>query len=321
MSEPLPPRATYLLPLRMADAAEVEELATYLGSLDVHEVLVVDASEEQVFAALHQRIAGAARHVRPDPRIAGSNGKVRGVLTGLALSTCERIVIADDDVRYDASSLAAVLDRLNGCDVVRPQNYFSPSPWHAVYDSARSLINRAFDGDWPGTLALHRSALPGGYDADVLFENYELVQTVRRNGGTACVAAELFVRRLPPSTSHFLGQRVRQAYDEFARPLRMVAALAIVPALLLSAACRQPAFFVAIVLAAISAATAGWLRDGAYRYFSPLAVLCAPLWVLERGICAWLALYQRVRYGGVRYGGTVVRRAASRKEGRMRWAA
>jgi hypothetical protein len=36
----------------------------------------------------------------------------------------------------------------------------------------------------------------------------------------------------------------------------------------------------------------------------------APLWVLERGVCAWLAVLQRLRFGGVRYGDSVIPRAA-----------
>jgi hypothetical protein len=43
-------------------------------------------------------------------------------------------------------------------------------------------------------------------------------------------------------------------------------------------------------------------RRGA-RIFSPVASLLAPLWVIERGICVWIAVAQRVFAGGVSYRG------------------
>src|SRR3712207_6849145 len=50
----------------------------------------------------------------------------------------------------------------------------------------------------------------------------------------------VLVRRLPPSAGHFLGQRVRQAYDDFAQPLRLTAELSILPLVLLACALRRP---------------------------------------------------------------------------------
>jgi hypothetical protein len=39
----------------------------------------------------------------------------------------------------------------------------------------------------------------------------------------------------------------------------------------------------------------------------------APLWVLERGICSWLAVDRRVRRGGIGYAGSQIKRAATSK--------
>jgi len=36
---------------------------------------------------------------------------------------------------------------LAGADLVGPQNFFDPLPWHARWDSARTLLNRASGGD------------------------------------------------------------------------------------------------------------------------------------------------------------------------------
>ncbi len=296
----------------------MEELAGYLQSLQGVDVIVVDGSVPEIFATVHRAVSRFAKHVPPS--VAGTNGKARGVLTGLALAANGKIVVADEDVRYDTVSLQRVLLMLDDADVVRPQNYFLPAPWHAVLDSARSLINRAFDGDWPGTLAFRKTALAKGYNPNVLFENFELVRTIRGRGGIELIASDCFVARRPPSAEHFFSQRVRQAYDEFARPARLVAALAVLPAMVAGWALAGLAVPIAFALLAVACAAIGWLRAGAYRYFSLLSVFAAPLWVLERAICAWLALYERWGFGGVRYGDSILRAAASSTADLARWA-
>lgn len=320
MSDEATHQATYILPLRAGRADDLRELARYVNGLRVDQVVVADGSSASIFEQLHSLLAPHIEHVAPDPHVRGLNGKVRNVLSALALARHERIVVADDDVRYDGAALARVLDLLRDANVVRPQNYFDPLPWHALLDTGRTLLNRALDGDWPGTLAFRRSSLPNGYNPDVLFENLELVRTVRARGGRERVARGIFVRRLPPTAAHFWSQRVRQAYDEFARPVRLGVALAILPSLAISAATH--AWIVPILLAAIvlMLAAFGWLRDGGTGYFPAIAILAAPLWVLERAACAWLAVYQRARFGGVRYAGGVVRDAASGQKELRRWA-
>jgi hypothetical protein len=301
----------YLLPIRRESAGHEGELAAYLRGLPIAEIIVVDGSSAGPFDRLRAALPSGIKHVRPDPQIKGLNGKARGVLTGLQHVRHERVVIADDDVRYDENALRAIFEFLDGAEVVRPQNYFDPAPWHAILDGARCLINRALDGDWPGTLAIRKSALRDGYNADVLFENLELVRTIRAAGGRERVARNLFVRRLPPSAKHYWSQRVRQAYDEFARPARLAAALSIAPLLVASVLFKAPAIVGALWVAAVALALGGWLRPGSRRYFSLWCVAVAPVWVLERGVCAWIAVYRRVVCGGVRYAGNVVRNAAT----------
>jgi hypothetical protein len=237
------------------------------------------------------------------------NGKVWGVLTGLELASNDRVVIADDDVRYDEDSLVRVLDLLEGADIVRPQNYFDPMPWHAKWDTARTLLNRATGGDWPGTLAVKRSVLmkTGGYNGDCLFENLELMRTVLAAGGKERLAQDVFVRRLPPTARHFWAQRVRQAYDEFARPWRLAFQLAWLPSLLL----MRPAYLLVAALVSVAGAEFGRRRDGGSRVFPASASLWAPVWLAERAVCSWLAVYSRLRHGGVRYSGGVISKAAT----------
>jgi hypothetical protein len=301
-ADPIP--ATYLLPIRRTGTAAGAELTDYLRWLStLLPVVIVDGSPPAIFAAHAVAWRGIARHLRVDASIDAPNGKVAGTLTGLHHVRTEAVVIADDDVRYDAASLAAVVHALDGVHVVRPQNYFEPLPWHALWDSGRILLNRALDGDWPGTLAVRHSALVGtkGYAGDVLFENLELVRTVVAAGGRQRVAREVLVRRLPPSSRHFWSQRVRQAYDEFARPARLVAQLAMLPtiALLLRAGRATP--LVVGALGTVALAEYGRRRDGGRRVFPARASAMAPVWGLERAVTVWLAIATRLLRGGVRY--------------------
>ncbi len=290
-------------------------MALYLRSLAALDLdlIVVDGSPADIFKAHHDAWSDISTHVPVDPRFRGRNGKVPGVLTGIDLARFERVIVADDDVRYDPSAVVAVVEALDAADVVRPQNYFDPLPWHARLDTARALLNRALDGDWPGTLALRRSLLQraGGYDADVLFENLELVRTVRVAGGRELVARGLFVRRLPPTVRHFLAQRVRQAYDEFARPSRLVLALSLAPIALYLGSRRKFGILCALLLVSICIAEVGRLRDGGARFFPPTCALWAPVWLAERAVTSWIALALRVSGRGIAYSGGRILRSST----------
>ena len=151
----------------------------------------------------------------------------------------------------------------------------------------------------------------GGCDGDVLFESLELSRTVRAAGGREHVARSIFVARMPPPTSaHFWGQQVRQAYDDLAQPARLTLEAAMLPGLLLVS--RRPHRRFGGWGSVGSAATAavwwpglaelGRRRDGAAAVFPTTSALWAPSWTLERGICIWIALGRRLT-GGVPYGG------------------
>ena len=312
MTEPLD--LSYVVPVRWRDGAQRGELAEYLARIAPHcaEVIVVDGSEPEVFAANAAAFPDAVRHVPPGEGETCLMGKVAGVRTGVELASRERVVVADDDVRYEPEALrraAALLDRH---DLVRPQNHFDRLPWHARWDTARTLLNRSLGRDYPGTLAVRRSRMltMGMYDGDVLFENLELIRTVRAHGGSVASPLDLYVARVPPSAAHFWGQRTRQAYDDFALPLRMALWLAVVPLLALAALRRRPSLALGPAAAAVAAAEVGRRRGGGSAVFPATSSLLAPVWIIERGICAWLAVLQRLRFGGVRYGDSVIPVAA-----------
>ena len=306
-------QVSYVLPLKAALPVD-DEASAYLHWLAKRvDVVVVDASSDEVWQA-HERSWGAVvRHMRVDPRWRFRNGKVNGVLTGLWAAAHERVILADDDVRYDVAGLDGMAQLLDEHDVVAPQNFYRPLPWPARYDTARTLVQRAVAHDFPGTLGIRRSVVraTGGYDGDVLFENLELMRTVDAAGGSVRWAPDLYVRRLPPDPRHFAGQRVRQAYDEFARPTHLAVSLAVLPGAALALARGR---WRAVVGAAVSTAlVAEWgrRRCGGRRYFPWTSSLLAPLWVAERGVCMWLAVLRRLE-GGVPYGGRRLVRSASR---------
>jgi hypothetical protein len=305
--------AEYVLPLRWSAGTDPAALTEYLRRLSGWlDVTVVDGSGPEVFDRHHRLWADSVRHVPVAPQ-GVPNGKVAGVLTGLRLARHEAVIIADDDVRWSLPELRSVVDRLREADLVRPQNYFAPLPWHARWDTARSLVNRAFGSDYPGTYAIRRStfAAMGGYDGDVLFENLELMRTVEATGGRLVSAPDVFVTRRPPSTGTFLGQRVRQAYDDLAQPAKLATMLSVAPLALAAIATRRWGALVAGAGATIALAELGRRRDGGTKRFPATAAVWAPAWVAERGVCIWIAVGRRVLLGGVRYRGTRLRRAAT----------
>jgi hypothetical protein len=305
------PGVSYLLPLRWTEPGPIEDLAGYLALIgqEVDEVVVIDGSPAALFERHAEALRGIGRHLAPDPDIECEMGKVSGVLTGVRRSSHERLVIADDDVRYELPALRRTVKLLGDVDLVRPQNYFDELPWHARWDTARSLLNRVFTGDvtfpvgdFPGTLAVRRSTFldSGAYDGDALFENLELMRTIRAAAGVVATPLDLYVARRPPSASHFRSQRVRQAYDDFAIPARLGFFLTLAPVAIWLAAHRRRRLG-ACALVAIATAEVGRRRAGGARHFPLSGSLLAPAWIAERSLCSWIALGARLR-GGVRYG-------------------
>lgn len=309
------PGVSYVLPLRR-EVAEVDlELASYVAWLSERvEVVVADGSPPDVFR-WHAGLWGqGVRHVAVTSRCL--NGKVAGVTDGVLAATGERIVVADDDVRYDNDTLGEVVALLDCHDVVRPQNYFHPLPWHARWDSARSLVNRAWGRDFPGTVGLRRAHFvdAGGYCGGVLFENLELLRTMTAHGHRIHDAPDLLVRRVPPAARHFANQRVRQAYDSFAQPGRLVAELCVLPLIGVVLGRVRPwrraaAYVAAGAAVAVVVAERGRRRGEARRFFPRTSSWWAPVWVAERSVCSWVAMVTRLR-GGVVYGGARLATAA-----------
>ncbi|SDB82728.1 Glycosyl transferase family 21 [Raineyella antarctica] len=307
------PDLEYVLPLRWSADADLADLTGYLAELARSiDVTVVDGSDPEAFRRHHEAWAGTVRHVRPQPW-PGRNGKVRNVVSGVRLARHPLVVVADDDVRWAPDELDRLPGLMEGVDLLVPQNVFTSWPWHARWDTARQLVNRAGPGDYPGTLVVRRDRLaPDGYEGDVLFENLELIRTIKDRGGVVRRAPWLYVGRRPPSAAHFWSQRVRQAYDDFAQPGRLATEAGLLP-LLLVLCLRRPRALVGLALAAVLVAEAGRRRAGGTSRFPASSAWWAPVWFAERAVCVWLAIGRRLT-GGVRYGdGRIVHAATPRR--------
>jgi hypothetical protein len=305
---------TYLLPIRRAvfSEREAQHLAVYFRALRAAncEVIVVDGSPPEVFAQ-HQKLwSSVCRHSKVDRSFGYLNDKVNGIHTGVQLASCEKTILADDDIRYTAANIDQMCALLDEYEMVRPQNFLSPLPWWARMESARMLINRATlrTADYPGTCAFRRSTMlrVGHYDGDVLFDNEEIVRHFAVCGAAICYATDFFIQKRPPRLRKWLEQRPRQAYEDFALRTKTVLFLALPFVILLSTlfAGGSGLLLCLAVLSifAIALACAGSARGLASENIPPSTCLYAPLWICERVFSTYWALYCYAARGGYRFG-------------------
>jgi hypothetical protein len=316
-------RGTYLLTIRRVrfDRSEAERFREYFTSVVAVacDVLVVDGSPPEVFAAHKEVWEGACRHLAVDPQYKYLNGKVNGIHTGVAASAHERIILADDDIRYTPDNLRRMIDMLADYEMVRPQNYLSPLPFWARTEAARMLINRAWiaEGDYPGTLGVRRSAMlrVGHYDGDVLFDNEEIVRHFRAKGAHVGYARDFFILKRPPSWRKWMEQRPRQAYEDFVMRAKTAFFTALPLALALiwfTAGWRWALAFVLTAAGGAVLVAARGLGDGATRFFPAHLCLYAPLWIAERVFSTYWAFYWRAAYGGYPFGDKLVAKGTGR---------
>ena len=316
--------STYLLPIRRATFSPIEarELAVYFSTLNDAgcDVLVIDGSPAPVFREHAEVWRGVCRHEQVDRSFGYLNDKVNGIHTGMRLASIEKIVLADDDVRYTAAEIERVCELLDKFDVVRPQNYLSPLPWWARMEAARMLINRATlrTGDYPGTCAFRRSVMlrVGPYDGDVLFDNEEIIRHFARAGATISYATNLFVRKRPPTFHKWIEQRPRQAYEDFGLRGKTALFLSLpIFAVWIGVAFGWKSFLASLLMVAIAAvalAAAGRSRGAASHYFSKSVCFFAPFWILERSMSTYWALYWHFTRGGYPFGDKILSKGIGR---------
>ena len=315
---------TYLLPIRRSafDETEAREFVGYFETIRGVgcELIVVDGSPEEVFAQHAALWSPVVRHERVDRRFGYMNDKVNGIHTGVEIATCEKIILADDDIRYTAGDVERMVQLLDEYEMVRPQNFLSPLPWWARMESARMLINRATlrTADYPGTCAFRRSTMlrVGHYDGDVLFDNEEIVRHFAASGATINYAVDFFVQKRPPHYRKWLEQRPRQAYEDFGLRAK-TAFFLLLPFLVLASALIAGFAGLVICVAmicifAVALACAGGARGVASEYIPPWLCFYAPLWVFERTCSTYWAVYWHLRHGGYPFGDKLLTKGIGR---------
>ena len=300
--------------------AEAEELAKYFRTLQAAGcvILVIDGSPAPVFRHHEEAWRLLVRHEPVDRSFGYLNDKVNGIHTGVALAPTEKIILADDDIRYAPGEIDGVCALLENLEVVRPQNFLMPLPWWARMEAARMLINRATLGiaDYPGTCAFRRSTMlrVGHYDGDVLFDNEEIIRHFAR--ATVDYAINLFVRKRPPRFRKWIEQRPRQAYEDFGLRAKTALFLGLPVLAAWIAWALGPArliyYFVWVAILSIVLAATGRFRGTARKYFPMSVCLFAPLWILERTASTYWALYWRFARGGYPFGDKILSKGIGR---------
>jgi hypothetical protein len=322
--DPSTRRCTYLVVLERETMVpdELRSLATYLSGLAVLDcdVLVVDGSPLPQFERDRRSLRWVGRHVAALPRYRGPSGTIDPIRVAIELSACERTIVADGNVRYSAEALDSMCELLDGHEVVEPQDYFDPLPWWSGIEAGRMLVHRGVEPlpDHGATFGIRRSAIRGLRSLDsMLAPGDDHVRRLASVGAEVFPAIEVFVRRLPPPLRAWIDDLPRQAGDDFPLPVKTAFFFSLIPLAVLLAAfggMRMVAGYAgAIAFGALAMAVRG--RMGAGQFFPIRACLSAPLWVLERSVSVYWALFRKLRYAGEPDGAPIPDRAHQRAAG------
>ena len=244
-----------------------------------------------------RRGATSVRHVAPAPDLVTPMGKVGGVLTGLRLASHERVIIADDDVRYDDESLRAR----------RRARSTTPTSCDRRTTSSRCRGTRA--GTRPhAAQSRDRRRLAGhARRASLRCSSAPAATTAARCSRISSWCA----RWSPPADARRAARRVRGATSRRRRAISgrsasgrpttrsrgrgaLAVQLALLPgAIALGARVRLARASCSPRRSSSALAEAGRRRAGGARVFPVRASLLAPAWVAERAVCSWLARRRR----------------------------
>jgi hypothetical protein len=298
------PRCTYLVVIEpdREPAGGLNELAAYLSSLSVAgcEVIIVDGSPAGVFERNQNILRWVARHLSVRPRHRSVSGSIDVVRAAIDVASCERIIVADENVRYASEAIDSVCDLLESHEVVEPQDYFQPLPWWSGIEAGRMLVHRGVEPlpDHGATFGLRRSAVRGLRGIDVGWWNGDdPVRRLASLGAEVFSACEVFVRRLPPLLSDWVRERPRQANDDFDLPVKSAFFFTLLPVAMLLAifgGVRLAGGYAgAVAFASVALAVRG--RSGASEFFPLKACLSAPLWIFERSLSVYWALFRKLQ--------------------------
>jgi hypothetical protein len=295
-------RCTYLVILENESASldDLREFAGYLSDLLLadFEVVIVDASSPPALEANRRVLRWVARYVVARPQHRHARGGIDPIRAAMDVAACDKVIVAHARVRCSEESLDDVCALLDLHEVVEPQDYFDPLPWWGGLEAGRLLVHRGIGPllDHASMFGFRRSAARGlrGIDSNIPGDDH--VRRLASQGAEVFYAVEVFVRRLPPMLEEWIHERPAQANDDFGVPLKAAFFFTLLPLALVlglfGGGRLAGGYAGAIAFASLALALRG--RLGAARFFPWRSCLYAPLWLLERSVSIYWALFRRV---------------------------
>jgi hypothetical protein len=295
-------RCSYVVVMESAAASnDLRELGNYLSTLGVAgcDVVVIDPSPRLLFDLNGRILRWVARHVAVQPEHCTPLGTFDRIRAAMAVTACEKVIVATEDVRYTPEAIAQLCDLLEMHEVVEPQDYLEPLPWWGSMEAGRILVHRGIEPqpDHGATFGFRRGAVRALRSLGIHDSADDPARRLASAGAEVFAAADVFVRRNPGPLDAWLEERPRVAGDDFALPLKSAFFFSLVPFLLLLATlggARLASVYAGVIaFSSIGLALRG--RTGAASFFPIRACLFAPLWVLERSVSVYWALLRKLR--------------------------
>ncbi len=280
---------------------DLRGLATYLSGLGVAgcDVVVLDLSPRPQFELNGRVLRWVARHVAVRPEHCTPSGLLEPVGAALRVSTCEKVIVASEDIRYAADAIDRIVNLLDAHEVVEPQDYLEPLPWWGSIEAGRILLHRGIEPqpDHGATFGFRRGAVRNMRSLGTENAGDDPVRRLVAAGAEVYAAADVFVRRQPGTLDQWIEERPRFAGDDFSLPFKSAFFFSILPLLVLLATLGGPrlAGLYTGVIAVSSVGLALNGRTGAGSFFPIHTCFFAPLWVLERSVSVYWALLRKLR--------------------------
>jgi hypothetical protein len=293
-------RCSYLVLLTSSASEELRELGCYLSRVAVAgcDVVVLDPSPEPRFEENGRILRWVARHVALKPEHCTLGGWFDPIRAAVAAAISEKVIVAAENVRYTSEAIEQLCELLDSHEVVEPQDYLEPLPWWGKVEAGGILVHRGIEPqpDHGATFAFRRTAVRGLRSLGSDIED-DAVRRLAAAGAEVFFAGEVFVRREPGAFDTWIENRARIAGNDFALPMKSAFFFSLVPLLLLLTLLGEPRFagIYAGLIAFSSVGLALRGRVGASAFFPLRACLFAPLWILERSISVYWALFRKLR--------------------------
>lgn len=269
--------------------ADICELGQYLSTVSLDcDVVIIDRSPKPEFEANACTLRWVGRHLH----VPHAGGDI--IRTACAVAACEKVIVATDDVRYSPAAIARMCELLAVYEAIDPRDYVDPLPWWSAIDAARLLVHRGIDSqpDHDTSFGFRKSATRTG----------ELLRFA---------ASDVFVRRRPHALLDWIAERPQLAGEDFALPVKTAFFLSLLPLLVLFAVAGgyqlAAGYAGAIAFTAFALAVRG--RLGATSYFPLRLCLFAPLWVFERSVSTYWALFRKLAGATYAHAGLTAERA------------